>query len=59
MKPYALAGLMLVAAAAIAASPCLIAVSYSGLSFTATTTPLGPYPMPSLSMTLQKPDCSF
>ena len=38
---------------------CLIAVSYKGVVFRETTTPLGPYPMPDLQMTLQKPDCDL
>ncbi|HEU4852204.1 MAG TPA: hypothetical protein VFT37_08625 [Telluria sp.] len=38
---------------------CLVAVSYSGVWFKEETTPVGPFSMPSLSMTLSKPDCDI
>ena len=38
---------------------CLVAVSYSGVQFKDETTPVGPFNMPSLSMTLRNPICDF
>lgn len=38
---------------------CLVAASYSGVVFKEETTPLGPYSMPNLQVTLNRPNCDL
>jgi hypothetical protein len=38
---------------------CMVAASYSGVWFKEETTPLGPYSMPDLQITLSRPNCDL